>query len=218
MIRKLAASALLIGAMGAMAPLAVAQQLPPEIQEMVDKVHLGPGGELVAVEAVPDVFQRLPSGDLLHRPSGFICQHTAASLDGLMPGFVTIFDERDVGHNIGCGMVGRAINISLFLFTRTGDPASAIEEYAAPARRDSPPARNAAAVEPATAEALGLPEGTPFASDIWVDRKGEVQAIYLAQIGDWFINGRLTTSRATTDAGNRHIRRQFEHALATIAD
>lgn len=195
---------------------ASAQTLPPHVQEMVDKVHLGAGGKLVAVEEVPAVFERADRGDLKHRPSGFVCQHARGTLDGLMPGFVTIFDDPPAGENIGCGMVGRGINISMFVARHDHDLAAAIELYAASARAATPPAPDAEQVTPATAADLELAAGAPFAADVWVDRSGLVQSIYVTKVGDWFVAGRLTSERMMTREGLRHITRQFDQAQKTI--
>lgn len=203
-------------AIGVLALPAGAQTLPPDVQEMVDKVHLGAGGKLVAVEEVPAVFERADRGDLKHRPSGFVCQHARGTLDGLMPGFVTIFDDPPAGENIGCGMVGRGINISIFVSRRDGDPASVIAHYAAPARAAMPPAPDAEQVTPATAYDLELAPGVPFAADAWVDRGGQVQSIYLTKVGEWFIAARLTSERMMTREGLRHVARQFDQAQMTI--
>ena len=193
-----------------------AQTLPTNVQEMVDKVHLGAGGKLVAVEEVPAVFERADKGDLKHRPSGFVCQHARGTLDGLMPGFVTIFDDPPAGENIGCGMIGRGINISIFVSRRDGDPASVIEHYAAPARAAMPPVQDAEPVAPATAYDLELTPGAPFAADVWVDRGGQVQSIYVTKAGDWFVAARLTSERMMTREGLRHVARQFDQAQKTI--
>src|SRR5262245_61681420 len=88
-------------------------QLPPYAQEKVDKVHLGAEEfRLAAVETLPDIFER-KGGDLLHKPSGFVCPHSAATLFGFQPGFVTIFDETSVASNIGCGMLAQDVNITV---------------------------------------------------------------------------------------------------------
>lgn len=195
-----------------------AQTLPPDVQEMVDKVHLGAGGKLVAVEEIPAIFERTDRGDLKHRPSGFVCQHARGTLDGLMPGFVTIFDDPPAGENIGCGMVGRGINISIFVSRRDDDPASVIEHYVAPARAAMPPARDAAQVTPATAADLELAPGAPFAADVWVDSGGLVQSVYVTRFGDWFVAGRLTSERMMTREGLRHVARQFDQAQKTIGN
>lgn len=218
MIRKLAAAALLASAVLVSAAPALAQppELPPEIQEMIDKVHLGTTGELIAVEDVPKVFKRLPSGDLSHLPSGFVCQHTYESLNGLMPGFVTIFDDPEVGDDIGCGMIARGVNISLFVFAMEGSPEELIGEYASGHKRDTPPKRGARKLAAATAEELGLAPGTPFASDIWTDTDGQVQVVYLAKLDRWFVSGRLTVDPAMLGEGNSHIGRQFQLAQQTI--
>jgi hypothetical protein len=218
MIRRLVAVALFIGAFHLSAAPALAQrpELPPEIQEMIDKVHLGTTGELIAVEDVPRVFKRMPSGDLTHVPSGFLCQHTYETLGGLMPGFVTIFDDPEVGNDVGCGMIARDVNISLFLFALPGSPEEMIRDYASGHRRDSPPRRGEPKLTAATAEELGLAPGTPFASDIWTDTKGQVQVIYLAKLGEWFLSGRLTVVPATLDAGNDYIGRQLQLAQQTV--
>lgn len=219
MIRKLAAAALLASAVLVSAAPALAQErpvLPPEVQEMIDKVHLGTSGELIAVEDVPNVFQRLPAGDLTHLPSGFVCQHTYESLDGLMPGFVTIFDDPETGHDVGCGMIARGVNISLFVFALDGSPEDMIDEYSSGHRRDTPQKRGARAKKAATATELGLAPGTPFASDIWTDTDGQVQVVYLMKLGQWFVSGRLTADPAMLDEGNSHIGRQFQLAQQSI--
>lgn len=218
MIRKLAAAALFTGALHLSASPALAQrpELPPEIQEMIDKVHLGTTGELIAVEDAPNVFQRLPSGDLKHLPSGFVCQHTYESLDGLMPGFVTIFDDPEVGHDIGCGMIARGMNISLFVFVGPGTPEEVIDEYSSGHRRDAPAKRGARKITAATAAELGLVPEIPFASDIWTDTKGQVQVLYLAKIGDWYMSARLTADPALLDESNSHIGRQFQLAQQSV--
>lgn len=213
MIGKLAVATL---AVATLAQSALAQKLPPQVQEMLDKIHLGPNGALVAVEDVSDIFERTRQGDFRHRPSGFVCQHARETLDGLMPGFVTIFDEPAVGENIGCGMVGRDINISIFMFRGDGDLASTIERYAAPARKANPPAQAGPTVSPATVDDLDLSPGITLAGDAWIDRDGKSQHVYIVKFGDWFMTGRLTADRMMAREGLRHIGRQFEQGRKTI--
>src|SRR5262249_32097236 len=149
--------------------------------EMIDKVHLNAeDGRMVTVESLPGVLERTAAGDVVHKPSGFPCPHTAPGatggvLQGLMPGMITIFDDAKVASDFGCGMIDRGVNIPTFVFKRAGSAASVAEEEAAASRQDNPPSSKAAT--PLTAQELGISAGTPFAADAWIDTEDRLQTV-----------------------------------------
>jgi hypothetical protein len=215
MIRTCLAAGLWLAAMSAPA----FAQLPPDVQEMIDKVHIiAEGGRLAAVEEVSAVFERLPSGDLRHKPSGYVCAHTPATIqNGMMPGFVTIFDTPTTGHDIGCGMIGREINSTVFVFRSDKDMAGIVAQESQPARRDSPPQAGAPEPPVPTAADFGLPASTTFAADTWVDQQGRVQGIYLAKTGSWFVHVRVTYSPSAAATVREHAKLRFTEAMAQIS-
>ena len=171
------------------------QNLPPEVREQIEKVHLqSEDGRLAAVETVPAVFQKLPTGDFLHKPSGYVCPRNAGSLGEFLPGLVTIFDSASVGSDIGCGMLARpGISITVFVFKRSGTLAEVLAEERAPALESNPPTDGPASLA-GTAEAFGPPAGIPFAAHAWNSTKGTAEAIYITKLGDWFVHARVTAN------------------------
>jgi hypothetical protein len=215
MIRQFAVLAIVCG-VGA--PAVAQPALPPEVQEMVDKVHLGvENNRLAAVETLPEVLER-KGGDLLHKPSGFLCQHSAQSLSGFFPGFVTIFDDPKIANDFGCGMLARDVNMTVFVFKRSTDLATTLQDEAGAARNDSPPAarQDASLLPPMDGGSLGIPAGTPFTADAWIDTSGATQAVYLARFGDWYTHVRITMNPAETATGVAQAKRIMALASETI--
>lgn len=193
-------------------------QLPPEAQEKVDKIHLVAGDfRLADVETLSEVFER-KGGDLLHKPSGFVCPHSAATLSGFQPGFVTIFDDPKVTSNIGCGMLAPDVNITVHVTRNDTDLHTLLLARSQNALRANPAAapQNTALIPPVDADSLGLAGDIPFARDNWVDRQGAVQAIYLARFGGWHVSVRLTMNPSKRDIGMAQVKRIFALAAETI--
>ena len=216
MIRKLGFLSLL-GVLIATPPALAQNPLPPEIQEMIDKVHLGPDPEKMAtVEELPVVFERTTDGGFRHKISGFVCPHTPETLAGMMPGMVILYDEPTRGEDISCGIMGRGVNFNLFVFRRPSTLAEVLRDETGPARQDFPVQPGASVPPRATADALGLPAGAPLASDSWASQDGQEQSIYITRIGTWFVVARISSDPPNTAEGVAQARRLFIAAQQQI--
>jgi hypothetical protein len=190
---------------------ALAQNLPSDVQERIEKVHImSEGGRLAAVETVPAVFLKLDSGDFLHRPSGFICPRTTASLGGFSAGVVTIFDSTSQGFDVGCGMLAReGVNMTVFVFKRDNVLADVLAQERQPAVERIPPAAGVPPSLPATAEALGVPTAIPFAAYTWNAADGTAHAIYIVKVGEWYVHARQDTPPAGVAAALAQAQRML---------
>lgn len=145
----------------------------------------GPGQPLVLDAADGTVFVATPNGGMRHALTGMICPTEIA---GFKRDRAVIFDATGGGRDVSCRFsIGRSfMTLYLTRYPQSMPAPDVFDTYSRSARTVAPAVRETAA--PLEAGLAPL----PAFEDFWVGTQGQVDGLWMVQIGQWYIKVRAT--------------------------
>jgi hypothetical protein len=130
------------------------------------------------------VFEAVDDGGARHKLTGFVCP---AELEGFTRTRMIVFDQSEGGRDVACNYQRDGARLTLYLTRLPGRTAEDVfDTYVLQAQNVAPDVGVAESPLPA-----GLAPRPEF-GQFWLSRGGEVNGLWLSQIGDWHIKLRAT--------------------------
>lgn len=169
----------------------------------------GPGQPMVLDQADGTIFLAGPNGEARHALTGMVCPTAFA---GFQRDRMVIFDATGGGRDVSCRFsIGRSyFTLYLTRYPERMAASDVFSSYSGSARSVAPAVRDTAPPLP-----VGKPP-LPLFEDFWVGTRGQVDGLWMVQIGQWYIKVRATYDREDEAAIRAAAKSLFEQVHASV--